>query len=244
MFERAIKLGILVPAVNDAIEPEMWKMTPEGVTVHAERLMFSMPEVTEEVFLGFLEEIVQDASRAAKAIAKVHPNVINFGCTSGSFYKGIEHDKEIIKMIEGETGIPAVTTSTSVVEGLKELGLKKVCLISPYTESINDRAKEFLCDNGIEIIAMKGLGLAPIDFQYVKQSSNLAYEMAKSIYTEKCDGLFCSCTMFKVVGIIEKFEKDFDKPMVTANQASMWLMLKKAKYGKPVSGFGELLRHL
>lgn len=244
MVERAIKLGILVPAQNDAIEPEMWKMAPEGITVHAERLMFSMPEATAEVILSFFGEIRQDVSRAAKTIAKVHPDVINFGCTSGSFYKGIEHDKEIIKSIEVETGIPAVTTSTAVIEGLKELDLKRVCLISPYHESINEMAKEFLGANGIEVTTMKGLGLSPSEFDYVKQPFDIAYEMAKSTYDGRCDGIFCSCTQFKVVGIIEKFERDFGKPMVTSNQASMWLMLKKAAYGKPVSGFGELLRHL
>jgi maleate cis-trans isomerase len=47
-----------------------------------------------------------------------------------------------------------------------------------------------------------------------------------------------------VVGIAKQFERGFGKPMVTANQASLLLILKKAQHGKPMPGFGALLRRL
>jgi len=248
MTEQVVRLGFLVPATNAVMEPEMYKLAPEGVTLHFERLIpKTVPGKNHtsdslSTLFRFLEELAEDAPRAAKAVAMIHPKVIVFGCTSGSFLGGIEHEKEITRAIETAVNIPAITTSTAVVQALKELGLQKVCLISPYVESLNEKGREFLEANGFEVPIMKGLSAGP--GEAALQPPEVAYNLAKSTYSANCDGVFASCTEFRTVEILDRFEKETGKPMVSANQATMWLALKKAGISQAVTGFGQLLTHL
>jgi len=238
-----MRIAILVPAQNAIIESEVYRMAPEGITIHFERLIpkSGLPDRSVPSIVNFLTELGEDSSRAASVVAMVNPKVIAFGCTSGSFFKGIEHDKEVIKTIEAASGIPAITTSTAVIQALEEVKLRRVCLISPYPDFFNEKAKEFLEANGFSVLVMKSLVSKPGETAVLPPEA--AYDLAESAYTTECDGVFCSCTEFRTIEILDKFEKKFDKPMVSANQATLWLALRKAGFSKPIAGFGQLLSH-
>lgn len=244
MVEPRIRLAFLVPAQNAVLEPEMHRMAPAGITVHFERLIpkTALPDRSLTSIVRFLTELGEDASRAARAVAMIYPNVIAFGCTSGSFFKGIEHDKELIKSIEATTRIPAITASTAVIQALKELELHELCLISPYPDFFNEKARDFLEANGFRVPVMKGLSLTP--GETAQQPPEVAYDLAKSAYNINCDGVFCSCTEFRTIEILDRFERDTGKPIISANQATMWLALKMAGFRRPITGFGQLLMHL
>ena len=44
------------------------------------------------------------------------------------------------------------------------------------------------------------------------------------------------------MGAAEQLEETLGIPVITANQATVWQLLKLAGYNRPVSGYGELLR--
>ena len=248
MEERVTRIGVLVPTINSVIEPETYRLIPKQVTAHFERL--DIPPInakTSKEWRLILGQMGEDASRASRVLAMVYPKVIAFGCTSGSFYRGIEYDEELIRRIEAETGIPAITTSTAVVQALRELKLRKICLISPYPEYVNKWAKDFLEANGFEVPITKGLGLSLAEEQHLPESvtaPEVAYELAKNTYDESCDGIFASCTLFRTVEILERFEREVGKPIISSNQATVWLALRKSGIMQPVKGFGQLMTHL
>lgn len=250
-----IRLGAIVPGLNIIAEPEMYKMAPEGVTVHFERSPALEPSlITNAVqkehgmptLIKAFEEAGDDLTRAARWLAQVEPKVISYVETSGSYFRGIAYDKELISKMEAGGGIRAITTSTAAVEALKELGIKKLCFITPYGDFLTGKGKEFFGENGFEVLVAKHLSVLPSERYKLptKAHLDLAYELATSSYTPGCDGIFCSCTGFRVTDIIEKVEKKIGKPMLSANQVTMWSMLKIAGVRKPVAGFGELMRHL
>ena len=39
MFGWRAKIGIIIPSVNTTMEPEMWLMAPEGVSIHTSRML-------------------------------------------------------------------------------------------------------------------------------------------------------------------------------------------------------------
>ena len=118
------RIGLIIPSTNTTIEYEYTKMAPQGISIHVSRVYnreVSDPKLKEASLLKMGKEI----NRAAKEVASVKPKVIAFCCTSGSFIKGKGYHQEIIKNIENETGITAITTSTAVLEAFKELNIKK-----------------------------------------------------------------------------------------------------------------------
>ncbi|MBI4319313.1 MAG: aspartate/glutamate racemase family protein [Chloroflexi bacterium] len=241
-----VRLGVLVPSVNAIIEPDMYKMAPDGVTVHFERLVGPSadrdPFSDREALARRFRQTGEYAVKAAQVLAIIEPKVIAFGFTSGSFYFGIDYDKDLIKNIEASTNIRAITTSTAAVTALDELGLKRICLITPYPEHVTAKAREFLEASGFEVPVAEHLDISPVDLH--EQPPEVAYELAVAAYRKGCDGVFCSCTAFRTVEIIDRVERELGVPMVSANQATMWLLLREAGVRKPIAGYGELLKHL
>ena len=65
--------------------------------------------------------------------------------------------------------------------------------------------------------------------------------MAREIDRPEADGIFISCTNFRTIEIIEQLEADTGKPVVTSNQASMWIALKVLGVAGP-KGYGRLFQ--
>ncbi|USS40046.1 aspartate/glutamate racemase family protein [Thermococcus aggregans] len=230
---RRCKLGVLVPSSNITMEYELYKMAPDGVSIHFSRI--PQTEDTEEQLAAMIDYVPQ----AAELLAHARVDAIAFGCTSGSFIKGVGYDKQIIESIQQNTGIPATTTTTAVLEALDLMGLKKISVGAPYTDPIMQKLKKLLEENGFKITKIKGLGLLkgegdlPIDE---------TYKLVREIDTPESDGIFISCTDFKTVEILELLEEDLGKPVVSSNQATMWKLLRLSGLKTKIRGFGALLR--
>ena len=232
---RRRKLGILVPSSNVTMEYEMPIMAPQGVSFHFSRI--PQTEDTEEQ----LEAMIDYVPEKSNLLAHARVDAIAFGCTSGSFVKGMGYDKKVIEAIKNSTGIMATTTSTAVVEALKIAGVKRLSVGAPYLDSIMEKLKDFLEKNDFEVVKMKGLNMVcgegdlPLD---------ATYNLIREIDTPQADGIFISCTDFKTVELLEILENDFGKKVISSNQATMWKLLRLSGMKTSIGGFGSLLREL
>jgi maleate isomerase len=233
------KIGILVPAINTTMEMDFHRMAPEGVSVHTARVSWDAPESSVES----LSEMTGKAVKAAVDVAAAHVDVIVYGCTSGSFFKGANWDREICAVITKETKIPSITTSTAMVEGLKEMKIKKVSVATPYSEEVDERLKKFLGDNGFQVMKLESLRQRDV-WEHARNAPYVLYELGKKAFVPGADGIFISCTQLRAIDIAEELEKDSGKPVVTAVQASLWLALKTIGIKSPVNGYGMLLTRL
>ena len=55
------------------------------------------------------------------------------------------------------------------------------------------------------------------------------------------DGVLIAGTGFRCVGLIDALEQDLARPVVTANQASLWHCLRRSGVGARIPGYGQLL---
>ena len=245
MYGWRARIGLLIPSGNTTMEPEFNRMAPEGVSIHAMRLEVSGFTPKGLIAMG------KKVGLAAKIILDIGPEVIVFGCTSGSFVKGVGHDEELIQEVEKVTGRPAVATSSAVLEALNQLRIKKVAVATPYSQEINDRERVFLEGNGIKVTKIGGIeyrkpsAFYPLSKLTVSHiglyEPYVAYKLALDVYTEEADGVFISCTNLRTIEIIEILEKAIGKPVVTSNQATMALALKKAGIKDRLKGYGVLM---
>jgi maleate isomerase len=196
-----------------------------------------LSKVTTEALIRMAE----DTERAAGLLADSGVEIIVYGCTTGSLVGGVEWEKGLVRRIEDATGIPAVSTSSAVVEALRSLGAKRIGVATPYSEELNALEKSFLEELGFQVTVMRGLGfLDNLDIGRVDRET--IEELVKGM-TEGTDSIFISCTNLPAVGLIEEFEKRYKKPVVTSNQASMWAALR-GRVSPGVDGFGKLMRRL
>ena len=238
------KIGLIIPSANINMEPEFYQMAPEGVTVHASRMLIT--ELTPQGLLAMSEH----ALRAAEELKSAGVDILVFGCTSGSFVKGLGHDQEIVKALEEATSIPAITTSTAFLEALELCGIKKLSVGSPYPDDINVKLQDFLEQNGFQVLQLKGLGLGkrekifPLSDQEISrigiQEPYVAYKLIRKLYSDDADGFFISCTNLRSIEVIQALEQDLGKPVVSSNQASLAIALKRLGIKNSVKGYGVL----
>jgi maleate isomerase len=174
-------------------------------------------------------------------LSSVDPAVIAFCCTSGSFVRGKGHDQEIVREIEKETGKPAVTTTTAVLEALKAFGCRKIAMTTPYNEEIAQKEEKFLQEAipGLQILAVKNLGIVSAVAKGDLFPAS-AYQAAREVDRPEAEVIFISCTAWRTIEVIETLERDLGKTVVTSNQATMWACLKKMGFHE-VAGYGRLL---
>jgi len=231
------RIGLIVPSSNTTMEPEFWRMAPEGVSVHTSRVRLS--EVTPEA----LRLMASEAVRAAEELATADVNVIVYGCTSGSLLEGVEWEERLRREIRERAGVEAITTAQAVVEALRALGVRRVAVATPYIDEINSRERSFLERSGFSVVRIRGLGIVR-NTDIGRQPPWVAYRLAKEVAREagrSADGVFISCTNFRTIEVIELLEVELQLPVVSSNTASMWLALRTLGIRDRLS-YGRLLR--
>jgi maleate isomerase len=244
MYGWRARIGLLIPSANATMEPEFNRFLPGGVSVHVARM------VIEELTEAGLSKMEEKVELAARQVAGVAPDLIIFGCTSGSLIKGSRHNEEIARVIEEITGIPAITTSQAVLSCLDRLAIRKVAVATPYNEEINQREKVFLEENAIQVLRILGLGFSryqpifPLSKRPISgislQEPYVAYKLALEAFVPEADGTFISCTNFRTFEIIQKLEIATKKPVVTSNQATLAFALQRLNLWEPIPQLGRL----
>lgn len=239
MYGWRARLGILLPSGITAIEPEFRLMTPEGVSCHYHRFTFTGRGFSEEVIRGLkkAEEFIADA---CEIISHVRPSVVAMAGTGVSFIGGYGYDQRLIKKMKEICGnLPTTTTSTSVIDAFKTLGIMKVSIAMPYLEEVSRAAVKFVEDSGIKVLKAKWLNKTGSDIAEV--SKETLYNLSREVDKPESEAVFISCTNLHTIEIIEKLEHDLEKPVITSNQATMWNLLRLANVKDKIEGYGQLL---
>jgi maleate isomerase len=202
------------------METELNSLSKGNFTLHTARVKLS------NVTLEELEKMELGAEDASTLLADAHVDIIAYGCTSGSLFRGVGHDFEISKSITEKTGLPAVTTAGSVLDALKFLKAWTISVATPYINEINNLEKEFLLGNGFEVLQIKGLGIED-NLTIGRIQGQEIIELAREANHPRAQAIFISCTNLPTIDIIPQLEETLGKPVISSNTATLWSMLRK-----------------
>lgn len=217
MYGSRSRLGLITPSVNTTTEPELQAHVPDGTSVHSSRVWLQSGTTDE------LETVLDGLELSSTLLASADVDVIVFGCTSGSFFKGDEIEARISDCTDG----PAVTTATSIRRALDVLDAERVSISTPYTDELNEREAAFMEHDGRRVVNIDGLGIED-GLEMAVQSPQRAYRQAVGAHRPNADVHLISCANYRTFEIIEPLETDLGKPVVTSNQVVLWDALEKA----------------
>ncbi|AEF42035.1 maleate cis-trans isomerase family protein [Hoyosella subflava] len=227
-------IGIIAP-FDLALERELWRWLPMEVSLHLARTPYEPVEVSAE-----MAELVSDRRSvmlATRDVLHVEPEVIAYLCTSGSFIKGLSHERALVDAML-EAGAPdALTTSGALVEAVRHLNLSKVSVITPYDSILTEKLNDFLGELGVEVLQSDYLGLG--GGMWRVNYRTIAERIIKAD-DPRSEAVFVSCTNLPTYDLIEPMERQLGKPILTANQLTMWACLGRMKL--PMMGPGKWLR--
>jgi len=230
------KLGLILPSSNTTVEPDLHRVLPEHVSLHSSRIW--VVDVTHED----LEAMNRDTEMAARYVGTAEVDAIAYACTSGTFIGGPGYDQELLARITAEArGVPSVGTSPAMVEALRAVGIRRVSVVTPYTDEINEGLTAFLTAHGFNVLSMAGQQIVP-NVEIGAQTPATILAFAKANLDPAADGLFLSCTNWRAMEVAEQLEREIGKPVVTSNQATLWAALRVLNVATWVDGYGRLLR--
>ncbi|MBR0648159.1 maleate cis-trans isomerase [Roseomonas terrae] len=233
------RIGVIAPPANVALERELPRYLPDGVVTNHNRLSRPEAKLTKESLLAMGDS----AMRAATDLAYARPDVVMYGCTSGSFLDGFGNETKIADRITGLIGVPAFTTSTAVLEALRAVGARRVFMVTPYPEDMNEHEVKFLAHHGFEVPAYDSFRCAVSEQIRAIPSEDVAALVLRNRDTiAGCDAVFISCTNLLVLDQIEALEEVLGVPVVTSNQASLWAALRRLQVPTSSIACGRLFR--
>ncbi|MHB9071073.1 MAG: maleate cis-trans isomerase family protein [Sedimentisphaerales bacterium] len=234
MYGGRARIGCIIPSTNTVVESEFNALKPDGVSVHADRI--HMVAVTSEE----LNKLIQNAPMSANRLASAEVDIIVFACTSGSFFRGSKRESDLVVEMEKASKTKCITTSRAVATALEMLGAKKIAVVTPYTDEINERERNFLEEKGFKVAKIQGMQkIKNTEIGRLKPED--AYDFAMKMQISNVDAVFISCTDFRTIEIIEKLENQLRIPVISSNQASFWLALRSCRINEKIANYGKLL---
>lgn len=232
------RIGLLVPSINTTMETEFWRIAPEGVSVHSARISGGRHGTPEE-----LRSMENASKAAARDVAMVEPDVVVYGCTSGSFFEGPEWNRRICEQLSEITGAPTVTTAGAMAACLMAGGHRKVDIVTPYVELTNERLKQFLRAHGIEVSRLGTFDMLDM-FDHAKIQPDEIYQKVKETNSADTEAIFVACTQLRALEVVDMLERDLGKPVYSAVQATAWQAYAEMGVDPRITDRGSLLRKL
>jgi maleate isomerase len=210
------RVGVIIPSSNTTVEADFMRTLPRGVTVHAARMFLA--ETTAEAERRM---IYHHVPIAVADLATLRPHVVAFACTSGGAVLGAEGEAKLIGDIAHETGAPVVSTNDAVGAAIEHEGSRRIAVLTPYIDELNDAIKAGLERRGLNVMRIAGLGMTDnFGISSVTPREIVAFaerELADCSF----DLLFVSCTNFRAVEARPLLRQRFGVPVVTSNQATI-----------------------
>jgi maleate isomerase len=226
-------IGVIAP-FDLALERELWRWIPLEVSLHLARTPYEPVPVSLA-----MAELVSDAvhlTAATRNVLHVEPEVVAYLCNSGSFIKGIDYERSLCDTICRAGAANAVTTSGALLEAVRHLDIGRISIMTPYDELLTGKLRDFLDEAGCRVVRSEHLGLGGGIW---KVNYRTIAERILGADDPKAEAIFVSCTNLPTYDIIEPLEKMLGKPILTANQLTMWACLGRMKL--PMMGPGRWL---
>jgi maleate isomerase len=77
-------------------------------------------------------------------------------------------------------------------------------------------------------------------FMHIEQRTDILFDQIVTACPSSADAVLIAGTGFRCVGIINSLEKVLARPVITANQASLWRCLAHLGFSHEVQGYGRL----
>ena len=216
-----LRLGLLLPSCNTTMEPDFYRHLPAGITLHTARMYLEESTVAAEERM--LDEF---ASPAARDVATAKPHAVVFGCTSGGALRGNAYDLKLCQDITRISGVPTVSVMASVREAIQRREAKRIAVITPYVEELNQCVQASIEAEGVEVLGVHGMGIVQaFRIAQVTPQEIVAFAQ-KKLKGVRADLLFASCTNWRGMEAIPLLRELFDIPVISSNQAALEAALR------------------
>ncbi|HSX97403.1 MAG TPA: decarboxylase, partial [Streptomyces sp.] len=162
-----------------------------------------------------------------------------WACTSGSFVHGHEGANEQVRALARAAGLPASSTSFAFAHAAREIGATRVTVAATYPDDVARLFVDFLAAAGIEVLSVRGAGIVTAA-EVGTWGLDEILALAHAADHPDAEALLLPDTALHTASHIPTLEKELGKPVLTANQVTVWEALRLADRRVNAPELGQL----
>jgi maleate isomerase len=237
---KPIRLGVLTPSSNTALEPLTSAIAAAvpGASAHYSR--FRVTEISLGArALGQFDDA--NILAAAELLADAKVDVIGWSGTS-SGWLGFDADVRLCERIRERTGIAATTAVLALNELLEMRGIRSLGLVTPYTADVQERIVRNYAQAGIEVVAERHLGIS-VNHEFASVAPERLRQLIGEVAGASPQAITTFCTNLHAAPLAQDVERSLGIPLLDTVSTTVWGMLRLAgASGAPVKGWGEMFQ--
>jgi maleate isomerase len=239
---KPVRLGMLTPSSNTALEPLTAAMLAGLPEVSAHFARFRVTEISlRDQALGQFD--IAPILEAARLLADARVDVIAWNGTS-SGWLGFEADIALCERITSETGIAACTSVLALNEAMTMSGRKRFGLATPYLADVQDRIVANYARSGYECVAEQHLG-RHVNFEFAEVTIEQIMQMARAVAAAEPQCITTFCTNLHAAHLVPALETELGVPVYDTISTAVWKSLRLAGVDtRRVLGWGRLFQEL
>jgi len=165
----------------------------------------------------------------ARRLADLAPVAAMWACTSGSFVFGLEGARQQVAAVATQLGVPVSSTSLAFLSALRSMGVRRVAIGATYPDDLAELFRTFLDDAGIEVVGLGTLGI-----MWASEGGTLdrdaVLRLASSNLHPDAEAILLPDTALHTIGYLEDLQRVAGRPVLTANQVTIWEGLRLASH--------------
>jgi maleate isomerase len=217
-LDQPLRVGLMVPANNSTMEGELLAWLPPGSTCQTLRIARGAAMLDADTLPAYRAAALD----LAKSFDRDALDVIVYGCTAAGFIAGPAADAEIGSAIAECTGLPTITTAQAMVRTLSRHAVKRVALVTPYLDAVNDRLTAFLAAYDIQVASLSSFKARNVDELAAIDSAQVAERTRIALQTD-CDAVFVACSQLPTLEVVRALSASAATPLFSSIQVSALL---------------------
>ena len=220
-------IGMLTPSSNTVLEPVTSIMLAEAypaITAHFARFRVKSISLDRESRDQFEQAPVV---AAAELLADANVDIIVWNGTSASWL-GFERDEALCRTITERTGRPATSAILGLNHLLKQKGVRRLGLVTPYVSEIQQRIVANYGASGVEILAEQHLGIKD-NFSFSESTEDDIAGLCRKVETAKPDAVAILCTNMRGAFVAPRLEQELGLPILDSVAFTLWKALVELK---------------
>jgi maleate cis-trans isomerase len=215
---KSLRVGLMVPANNTTMEVELAAWLPKGSSITTVKIPRGAGLLTTETLPAYRDSAIE---LARQHFTGGKHDLIAYGCTAAGFISGPAGDAELQTKLREATGLPAVTTARAMVSALQHDGVRRIAVVTPYNDMVNQQLAAFLADGGISVARMDTFR-APDVIALGKITAEQVRDLARATMSPDCDAMFIGCSQLPTHAILDELHAEFKRPTWSSICATAW----------------------
>lgn len=181
----------------------------------------------------------QRLATGGRQLLQYAPDSVLWACTSGSFVFGWDGAHRQVSELARLLGRPASSTSIAFVNAAGAMGLRRVAVAASYPRDVAELFVAFLAAGGIEVSSMDAGGIVTAA-EVGRLPPEQVQALVTAVDTPDAEAVLVPDTALHTLALLPALESALGKPVLTANQVTVWEGLRLLGDVPALPGLGRL----